>query len=312
MEKKFWNYIYSFLFTVILVLLIGIFYNLNKNEYTIKNNVVYDKKLSDVNSVERGSSIPSWRKRIVLLYDLINQDKKEPQLFDKFIKDREKVEQRAKVAIIIDDMGYKKEIFDQIANLDIPIAISILPFLPYSQMIAEEGKEKGMTILLHLPMEPHGAGIDPGTGAIFTTMDEQEIKEKVIANLDDISNIDGVNNHMGSKATEDSYTMKIVLKELKKRNLFFVDSKTSPDSIGYELSKKMGISAAQRNVFLDNEQDLGYIRNQVIALKDLALLNGHAIAIGHPHNNTVAILHEIKTMLQPEGVEIVKLKELLE
>jgi len=106
--------------------------------------------------------------------------------------------------------------------------------------------------------------------------------------------------------------MDIVLKELKKRNLFFVDSMTSPNSIGYKLSKEMGIRTAKRNIFLDNEQNISYIYNQVMALKEFALQNGQAIAIGHPYCTTISVLSEIKSLLESEGIEIVKLEELLE
>lgn len=312
MKKDIWNYVYSFLFSIILVLLIAIFFNLTKNEYTIKNNMVNDKILADSGALEFEQPISNSEKRSFLLHDLIEQSKEESQLFDRFMKDRKKGEPKAKVAIIIDDIGYQIEVFEQITKLTFPVAISILPFLPHSQLVAEKGKEKGLTVLLHLPMEPHDANINPGKGAIFTTMNEREIRAKISANLKDVPNIDGVNNHMGSKATEDVYTMEIVLKELKERDLFFVDSRTSSNSIGYELSKKMGINTAQRNVFLDNEQNVDYIRNQVIALKEVALKNGRAIAIGHPYCYTITVLNEIESMLEPDGIEIVKLEELLE
>ncbi|NLL61610.1 MAG: divergent polysaccharide deacetylase family protein [Candidatus Atribacteria bacterium] len=312
MKKDIWNYIYSFLLSIILILLIAIFFNLTKDEYNIKNNMVNKKTLTNSGLLEFEQPISKSEKRSILLHDLIDQGEEEFQLFDRFMKDRKKEEPKAKVAIIIDDIGYQMEVVEQINKLTFPVAISILPFMPYSQLAAEKGKEKGLTVLLHLPMEPHDANINPGKGAIFTTMNEQEIRAKISANLKDIPNIDGVNNHMGSKATEDVYTMRIVLKELKERDLFFVDSRTSPNSIGYELSKEMDINAAQRDIFLDNEQNVEYIRNQVMALKGLALKNGYAIAIGHPYCNTITVLNEIESMLEPDGIEIVRLEELLE
>lgn len=312
MVKKSWNYLYSLLLSIILLLLVGIFLNLNSNESNVSNNVAVVNKSEHIQEreVQKKELIVS-DKRTLLMPDFFDQKSKETPLLNKFLKDRKK-DKKAKVAIIIDDIGYQKEIAEQIMRLNYPITISVLPFLSHSQFAAQMAKEKGLTVLLHLPMEPHNSNTDPGKGAIFTTMNEPEIKAKILANLKDIPYVDGVNNHMGSKATEDEFIMRTVLHELKERNLFFIDSMTSPHSIGYQLSKEMGLKTAQRTVFLDNEQNIDYIRNQVTILKNTALKYGSAIAIGHPYCNTVDVLKELESILEPGGVEIVPLKELLE
>ena len=131
------------------------------------------------------------------------------------------------------------------------------------------------------------------------------------ANFLEIPDIDGINNHMGSKVTENREIMEIVLSEIKERNIFYVDSVTSPYTVGYELSREMGIKTAYRSVFLDNEQEIEYIRSQLQLLKNYAIKNGNAIAIGHPYCNTVDVLYEAKNVLRAEGIEIVRLEELL-
>ena len=312
MGKKLWNYVYSLLLSVILLLLIGIFLNLNSNVHKIENNALVSNKEMFKEYVDPEYEQPISEKQTIFLYDIIDQKTKELPLFNKFIIDRKREEVKARVAIIIDDMGYQKEIAEQVMSLNFPVAISVLPFLPYSRMVAQMARERGFTVLLHLPMEPHNSNTDPGKGAIFTTMTEQGVKAKILADLQEIPDIDGVNNHMGSKATEDDYIMKIVLNELKERNLFFIDSMTSPYSVGYKLSKEMGIKTAQRTVFLDNEQDVDYIRNQIMVLKEYALKYGSAIAIGHPYCNTINVLIEVDLLLQSEGIEIVPIEELLE
>lgn len=310
MEKKLWNYAYSILLSIILLLLVGIFINLNGN-----NNKTADLSASNaIKPIEEDiikEEQVDQEKRKLFIYDIIDQKNKDLQYFYRFVMEREK-EVRGKVAIIIDDMGYQKEIAERIMNLNFPVAISVLPFLPHSQMVAQMAKEKGMTVLLHLPMEPHNSNVNPGKGAIFTTMNEEEIRAKMLANLQNLPYVDGINNHMGSKATENREVMKIVLSEIMERDIFFIDSMTSPDSIAYKLSKEMGIKTAQRSVFLDNEQDMDYIRNQVNVLKEFALKNGNAIAIGHPFCNTIDVLTEAGLMLQAAGIKIVKLEELLE
>jgi hypothetical protein len=252
-------------------------------------------------------------KEIPFLYEIYDEHDEEWQLFHDFIQNRKRyVADKPKVAIIIDDLGYQKEIAERILNLNFPVTISVLPFLSHSQSVAQMAKEKGMTVLLHLPMEPHNSNVNPGQGAIFTTMSEEEIINKVTSNLLNLPNVDGINNHMGSKLTENEEIMRIILSEIKQRGMFFVDSVTSPNSVGYRLSKEMGIKTAYRSVFLDNEKDIDYIRNQVKLLKEYAIRNGSAIAIGHPYCYTLEVLDEIDYLLQSEGIEIVKLETLLE
>lgn len=308
MEKKLWNYVFSILLSTILLLLLGIFIHLNGNGNKIENTT-----LDEVNQKEEvyiGTENDQVKKQY-FLYDLFSKKEDKEQLFDQFMKKKEKIE-LAKIAIIIDDLGYQWEIFDRMMSINYPITISILPFLPYSNSIAEMARlRENMTILLHLPMEPDDANTNPGKGAIFTTMNEQQIKDKMTAVFRDLSYVDGVNNHMGSKATQNREVMRIVLGEIKNRGMFFIDSMTSPNSVGYELSKEMGIKTAYRSVFLDNEKDIDYIQNQIKVLKELALKNGNAIAIGHPYCNTIEVLSHLNS-LEDEGIRIVKLEELLE
>lgn len=309
MEKKLWNYAYSILLSVILLLLLGIFIYLDGSGNKIKY-VPVDMTVQPEETFSKDKELHEKRK--VLLYEMMTKKDEELQLFYHFLKGREDKEDIPKVAIIIDDMGYQKEAAERILNLGFPVTISVLPFLPHSQHVAQMAKEKGMIVLLHLPMEPHNPNVNPGKGAIFSTMNEEEIRAKMLANFHELSFVDGINNHMGSKVTENREVMKIVLSEIKARDMFFVDSLTSPDSVGYQLSKEMGIKTAQRSVFLDNEQDIDYIRSQVKLLKEYALKNGNAIAIGHPYCYTIDVLSEIEFMLQAEGIKIVKLEELLE
>ncbi len=309
MDKKLWNYTFSILLSAILLLLLGIFVHLDSN------NKVNGKPLGPgvISEETKVKEEDIQDKEVPFLYEIFSKKDEESQLFHKFTKDRRiSIGGNPKVAIIIDDLGYQQEIAERILNLNFPVAISVLPFLSDSQLVAKMAKEKGMTVLLHLPMEPHNSNVNPGKGAIFSTMNEEEIRNKMLANLLEFPEADGVNNHMGSKVTENKEIMRIVLDEIKGRDIFFIDSMTSPDSVGYKLSKELGIKTAFRSVFLDNEQDVDYIRNQVSLLKEFAIRNGSAIAIGHPYCNTIDVLNELDIILEAEGVEIVKLEELLE
>ncbi|MBE9504749.1 MAG: divergent polysaccharide deacetylase family protein [Proteobacteria bacterium] len=210
-----------------------------------------------------------------------------------------------KLAVIIDDIGFNKR-FTDLLDIQVPLTLAIIPFTPYSREAATKGHTAGLEVMLHLPMEPKGyPASNPGQGALLTTMSENDILNQTIADLNDVPNIKGVNNHMGSSFTEYSKGMKIVLKEIKKRNLFFVDSKTSIHSTGYSLAKAMNIRTAERHVFLDNVQTEEAITQQLLEAVKVAKDKGEAVAIGHPYPSTVIVLRKLAPHLKEEGVELV-------
>ncbi len=217
----------------------------------------------------------------------------------------------ARIAIVIDDMGYDMKPLEELLKLKAPITIAVLPHLTYSRKIAERAHLEGIEVLLHLPMEPKNTKRhNPGEGALYTNMDEKEIRLRLEADLDAVPYITGVNNHMGSRFTEDADKMKPVLMVLKEKGLFFVDSKTTGRSVAEGLAKSMGLAVASRDVFLDNERDRDYIRGQIEKLKTIAKKRGEAIGIGHPYPETIATLKEVIVELQNDGIELVRVSEL--
>jgi len=216
-----------------------------------------------------------------------------------------------KVAFIIDDLGYETEVAKKMMELEFPVALSILPFLQYSEFIAEEGRKNNQEIMLHLPMESNNSDADPGPGVIKSYMSEEEIKQAVRDSILNFPYIIGVNNHMGSKITEDREIMEIVLEEIKGYNLFFIDSITTKDSIAYEVAQEMEIKSAVRSVFLDNENDMEYIKGQMLEVQKTALREGEAIAIGHSRINTFYVLKRMIPELIRAGIEIVPVSELV-
>lgn len=216
-----------------------------------------------------------------------------------------------KVAFIIDDLGYETEVAKKMMELEFPIALSILPFLQYSEFIAEEGKKKNQEIMLHIPMEPNNSDADPGPGAIKSYMSEEEIRQAVRGSIFNFPYVVGVNNHMGSKITEDRKIMKIILEEIKRYDLFFIDSVTTRNSIAYEVAQEMEIKSAVRSVFLDNENGIEYIKGQMLEIQETALREGEVIAIGHGRINTFYVLKLIIPELIKAGIEIVPVSELV-
>lgn len=212
-----------------------------------------------------------------------------------------------KIAIIIDDVGnnLNKELF----NLNKNITLSILPFLPKSNECACLGHKKGFELMLHLPMEPYGypaKGKDPGEGAILVNLSKEEIFKRIEDALKNIPYIKGVNNHMGSKATETEKVMEAVLEKVKNRNLYFIDSLTSKHSVVSKIAPKWNIPWAARNVFIDNSWKREDIEKQINKLIKIAKLKGWAIGIGHAQSkNTLLALREINSILKREDVQLV-------
>ncbi|MBW1703699.1 MAG: divergent polysaccharide deacetylase family protein [Deltaproteobacteria bacterium] len=218
---------------------------------------------------------------------------------------------RSSVAIIIDDLGYDQDIAFSFIHLDLPISLSVLPCAPYTDLIVREATENGCELILHLPMEPKQyPSVKPGPGALFLSMEKQEILQMLDQDLEDIPGAKGVNNHMGSSFTENREKMVIVLKELKKRNLFYVDSRTTSNTVGFKLAKNMGLPAAKRSVFLDNDLAPKAIRMQLERLLSMARHSGSAIGIGHPHKETLEILREYHSGIKAE-FHVVPVSELV-
>ena len=211
-----------------------------------------------------------------------------------------------KIAIIIDDIGYDKEVSLALCDLNSNITFSILPFAPFGKLISEKLYAKGSQIMLHLPMEPvEYPRINPGPGAILSMMSPDILLEQLRKNIKAVPYIAGVNNHMGSKLTSRSDQMNQIFTILKKENLFFVDSRTSAKSQCKQSARLLNIKFAQRDVFLDNFQNTEYIAGQLKKLIDLAEKHGSAIGIGHPYQATLETLSKELPKIKNK-VEIVR------
>ncbi len=210
-----------------------------------------------------------------------------------------------KLAIIIDDIGFNESYIDLI-NISVPLTLAVIPSTKHASVAAQAGKAGGLEIMMHLPMEPKGyPETDPGRWALLANMEEEEIIRNLNVNFEMLPDVKGVNNHMGSSFTEYAEGMKVVLKEIKKRGLFFVDSRTSYRSRAYSIARHMGIRSAERAVFLDNVQTKEAISVQISAAVKAAKEKGMAIAIGHPSKATISTLAEIAPHIIDEGVELV-------
>jgi len=218
-----------------------------------------------------------------------------------------------KIALIIDDSGYNIQDCDDLKSISYPVTISILPELTYSRDIAACARQYHKGVMLHLPLEPHQNADHYSKGYIITTvMSPQEVRKRFREEAASVPFIEGVNNHMGSAATEDPQLMALLFDQFKKAGLFFIDSRVTSKSICAPLAKRKGIPFAQRDVFLDNQKNREYIEGQFRELAKIARENGYAIGIGHARALTWQIIKEQTEKLSNEGFEIVPVAKLVQ
>ncbi|HEV3156240.1 MAG TPA: divergent polysaccharide deacetylase family protein [Candidatus Baltobacteraceae bacterium] len=214
------------------------------------------------------------------------------------------------LAIIIDDCGQWPVVERAMIALPVPLTLSVMPDAPYTRTISREADAAGKGVMLHLPMEPISE-IDPGPGKITTAMSDDAIIAQVTEDLAHVSAAHGVNNHEGSKATQDVRVMHDVLSVLARENKFFIDSMTIGASVGATTAHEMGVPTAKRDVFLDNRAEIAYSEGQLEQAARIALQRGSAIAIGHPRPTTLAALRAMIPQLQAEGVQFTLVEHLV-
>jgi polysaccharide deacetylase 2 family uncharacterized protein YibQ len=214
------------------------------------------------------------------------------------------------VALVIDDLGTAVDELRPLLGLGVPVSYSVLPYQEQTPEVVAELRKRGAEILLHMPMEPKN-GENPGPGALLGGMSDAEIEDKTVAALRAVPGAVGVNNHMGSKLSEEEGPMTAVLRVLAHRGLFFLDSRTSAQTVGYKVARELGIPAAERQVFLDGDPTPQAIEAQFQRLLALARTHGAAIAIGHPHPETLAALEREVPKAKAEGYEFVPVSYLL-
>ncbi|MDO9528802.1 MAG: divergent polysaccharide deacetylase family protein [Syntrophales bacterium] len=216
-----------------------------------------------------------------------------------------------KMAFIIDDIGHDLSPLNELLKINAPITFSILPHSPYAIDAAEKLHRAGKEILLHLPMEPYGyPDKDPGIGALFLWMNEEEIKSQIKKNIKAVPYISGVNNHMGSRFMENEDKLSIVLNQLNEEGLFFVDSLTTKHSKGKKLAKGMGLRFVSRDIFIDNNQDFTIIlQNFINPLKKRNRWKTLLI-ICHPYPCTISALKDAVPKIKAEGINIVPVSDL--
>jgi len=215
------------------------------------------------------------------------------------------------VAIIFDDLGYDTKFAQKLSELNAPVTFSILPHSPFQDRIARLAKDKGHDIMLHLPMEPiEYPDVNPGPGTLLTSMTPDQLVKQLEEDLKAVPYIKGVNNHMGSKMTAESSQIYQIFSILKQKDLYFIDSRTTAQTLCKPSARLFQIPFAERDVFLDHVVDAQFVRKQIKELVRIARRNGYAVGIGHPHSITYKVLLEMLPDLQKE-VQLVPASEIV-
>ncbi len=215
-----------------------------------------------------------------------------------------------KLAIVIDDMGEDVQFAKGLSKLGVPASFSIWPDSSNRDAVLKLAKGSGNVVLIHLPMQPKGyPAVNPGKNALLVSMTADQIRAAVRLAAGKVPGAIGINNHMGSQFTENTTGVRVALEAINERGMFFLDSKTTPVSAAPQEAKKLGLRILERDVFLDNELSVAAILTQLRKAEDVARAKGQAIAIGHPHPETLQALQQWLKR-KDDSVQIVPLTSL--
>ena len=206
------------------------------------------------------------------------------------------------IVLVIDDFGYRNDnISDGFLNLSIPITCAIIPGHTASKKFAEKAVSYGKEVIIHMPMESENYSPGEDEYKLLTSMTSELLENKLIQAFESLPEAIGMNNHQGSKATSDSKTMTVLASVLKDRGKYFIDSRTSSLTIGEKTMISFGVPTARRNIFLDNNNDLDRIEEQMKKLANSAKKNGVAVGLGHARKNTLSVIEKVVPDLLDKG-----------
>ncbi len=218
---------------------------------------------------------------------------------------------KPKIAIIIDDMGMNRKNGFELVGMDYPLTFAFLPYAPKLSEMTEVAQQNGHELMIHMPMEAMSSDQSLGGIALRGSMGAEDLKGQLYQAFASFEGYVGMNNHMGSRLTQDPAAMQVVMDALKDKDLYFVDSKTIGSSVAGRVAWASGLRMAERDVFLDHEDNIDFVRNALRKVENAAKQKGYAIAIGHPKSPTIQGLKEWLPTLEAKGFEVVKASALV-
>lgn len=219
--------------------------------------------------------------------------------------------EKPKLAIIIDDLGMTQSATREFAQIKGPLTMAFLPYAPNLTHQTKVTRNAGHELMVHLPMQSQNDEVDHGKNALFDSLSYEEFNERVAWNLNQFEGFVGVNNHMGSKLTENPGHMVRLMQQLQQKGHLFIDSMTTPNSVGASSAKAAGVPYAVRDVFLDNIRTVDYIKGQLAQAEQVARKRGYAIAIGHPYPETIAVIDKWRQSNDARGIVLVPASQIV-
>ena len=243
------------------------------------------------------SNFAALRKLDLLTRGSVIKNQEKTEVFESIDQDTLGV-----IVLVIDDFGYRNDnISDGFLNLSIPITCAIIPGHIASKKFAEKAVSYGKEVIIHMPMESENYSPGEDEYKLLTSMTSELLETKLIQAFESLPEAIGMNNHQGSKATSDSKTMTVLASVLKDRGKYFIDSRTSSLTIGEKTMISFGVPTARRNIFLDNNNDLDKIEEQMNKLANSAKKNGVAVGLGHARKNTLSVIEKVVPDLLDKG-----------
>jgi len=242
------------------------------------------------------------KKEQVLQEKMVEVEKKKKERPDVALPEKPIPEVKGMIGIVIDDFGYRNdEISEGFLDLDANLTYAIIPGHRYSTSFGEKAVDAGYEVIVHMPMENTGKTYGEEEFVLMTKMDNETIERRLNNALKEIPTAIGMNNHQGSKASADQNVMSNIAKVMKEKSLFFLDSRTTVETIGETTMEVFGVPTARRNVFLDNEDDEQKIERQLMKLVKRSEELGAAIGIGHVKPKTLNVLSDQIPKLMKKG-----------
>ena len=225
--------------------------------------------------------------------------------------DEKEVKLTPKIAIVFDDLGIDLFRTKKIMELRGPLSLSFITYAPKLKEQTKNAQRAGHELWMHMPMEPRSNNIDPGPNVLLTGLPRKELEAAIQWNLTQFSGYVGINNHMGSRFTADLESIRIFMRELKKHNLIFLDSKTSSHSVARKAAIEANVPFIVRNIFIDHIDETKEIKKMLVQVEKLAHKTGYAVAIGHPKDNTLREIKPWLNTLESKDLQLVPLSKLV-
>jgi len=214
------------------------------------------------------------------------------------------------ICLIIDDYGFIfNDMVRDFIQLNPNITTAIIPGGPYAQKIGWFADSLDIESIIHMPMESYEEEKWNYVIDLNEKLNTVLVEDRVRRAFSEIPTALGMNNHQGSKATENLQLMKNLARTLKKMDKFFLDSFTNPESRGYLTMRRYGVPTQLRQVFLDHIEDPNLIKKN---LDSLAILSHHmeiAVGIGHVKPLTLEVLREEIPRLEAAGYQFIRLSQ---